>query len=82
MVIHTQRDGLLFTHTPTICYDSCNYGNSNIICFAQVSVRIIHSFLITNNYNIEPAFIQNNKCSQTSASCLNAIISSGDAHFA
>ena len=52
---HTQRDGLLFTHTPKICYDSCNYGNSNIICFAQVSVRIIHSFFITNNYNNEPA---------------------------
>ena len=54
---HTQRDGLIFTHTPTICYDSCTYGNSNIICIAQVglSVRIIQSFFITKNYNNETA---------------------------
>ena len=39
--IHTQRDGMWFTHTPKICYNNCNYGSTNIRCFSQVSVRII-----------------------------------------
>ena len=49
--IHTQRDGMWFTYAPKICYNNCNYGNSNIICCSQVSVRIIYYLCITKKCN-------------------------------
>ena len=56
--IHTQRDGMWFTHTPKICYNNCNYGNSNIRCYSQVSVRIIYYLCITKKCNNVHGFIE------------------------
>ena len=49
--IHTQRDGMWVTQAPNICYNNCNYGNSNIIFCSQVSVRIIYYLRITKKCN-------------------------------
>ena len=58
IAIHRQRDGMLFTHTPKICYNNCNYGNTNIICYSQVSVRIIYYLCITKKCNNAHGFTE------------------------
>ena len=57
IIIHSVTACDLRTYgLPQICYDKCNYGNPNIRCCAQVSVRIMHYLCITKKENTVPGF--------------------------
>ena len=49
IVIRIQRDGLLVTRTPKVCYDCCNYVNSNIVMLCTSKCSYSTFFLYYNN---------------------------------